>query len=163
MSNYCMECNQYTVARNGDVVCRKTNKPVSALGVKPCFELKEVTEDPAKVPSEVQMKTCKVCGRDLPVTEFKTSPFCKDGRTNTCKECSEKHRVEGVKRYHDSHARKADVPEKEPAPSCTASIRSVRVCDECDVVEIVLRAKVVGMPGIPLSAIGRDFTVTFAE
>lgn len=164
MKGCCMNCCNYAISRNGDVICTKYNRPAAALAEKPCFEPKR-EDNPSEEPKPLT-KTCKVCGRELPVTEFKTSPFCKDGRTNTCKECAEKHRLEGVKRYHDGLTeRKAAAPDKEShAAKFSASVNAVRVCDNGEDVEIVLRAGIGQLSGLDtFSAIGKTFTVTFAE
>ena len=35
----------------------------------------------------MEKKTCKVCGRELPISEFQRNHLSRDGYTDTCKRC----------------------------------------------------------------------------
>lgn len=41
--------------------------------------------------TEIKTKVCKMCGRELPVSEFNKHPKTKDGLQGYCKECSAKY------------------------------------------------------------------------
>lgn len=42
----------------------------------------------------METKICKVCGRELPTSYFKNNHLSPDGKTNTCRDCSNKARLE---------------------------------------------------------------------
>lgn len=41
--------------------------------------------------SDINVKTCTFCHRELPLTEYAFSSRSKDGRQNVCKECRKKY------------------------------------------------------------------------
>ena len=41
----------------------------------------------------METKICKVCGRELPISEFRKTPICPNG-VNTCHKCSARKRAE---------------------------------------------------------------------
>lgn len=43
---------------------------------------------------ETRMKTCKKCGRELPIDNFHRDKLMKDGHKNTCKECLNVYQTE---------------------------------------------------------------------
>lgn len=45
----------------------------------------------------METKICKVCGTELPISEFRKTPMA-PGRVNTCKKCSERRRIESRER-----------------------------------------------------------------
>lgn len=80
MSNYCSTCQHYRVTNDGPHCFRGKIKPVSPLAIGDCWE--PVTKKP-----EVVTKTCKKCGRELPVSEFGRHAKTKDGYQPLCREC----------------------------------------------------------------------------
>ncbi len=88
--------------------CRKTHKDVAYFGERSCFTTQdefrllfaqEVTkieqdtnllnQDTNKMAENANIKTkvCKVCGKELPIDQFRPNPKCKDGHLDTCYEC----------------------------------------------------------------------------
>lgn len=45
----------------------------------------------------METKVCKVCGKELPITEFRKTPICPNG-VNTCHKCSARKRAENKER-----------------------------------------------------------------
>lgn len=45
----------------------------------------------------METKVCKVCGKELPITEFRKTPICPNG-VNTCNKCSVRKRAENKER-----------------------------------------------------------------
>lgn len=45
----------------------------------------------------METKVCKVCGKELPITEFRKTPICPNG-VNTCNKCSARKRAENKER-----------------------------------------------------------------
>ena len=39
------------------------------------------------VNANIKTKVCKVCGKELPIDQFRPNPKCKDGHLDTCYEC----------------------------------------------------------------------------
>lgn len=53
----------------------------------------------------METKTCKYCGRELPLDEFYKNGF---GVTSCCKECHTKRMIEGKKRKKDLEQKMSD-------------------------------------------------------
>lgn len=117
MTEICGKCAYYGHTRANDQVCMKTGKPVGFLHAKPCFTEKQIQMEENTKP---QTKTCKGCGRELPVENFGRHPKAKDGLQPYCKECKSKlGKAVGGKRKAAASATDVgtpiEIPEETPA------------------------------------------------
>ena len=51
----------------------------------------------------METKICKVCGTELPISEFRKTPMAPGG-VNTCKKCSERRRIESRERKQSENS-----------------------------------------------------------
>lgn len=76
-------------------ICILTGKIVPYLAQRECFVAKVeqdtnlLNQDTNKMAENANIKTkvCKVCGKELPIDQFRPNPKCKDGHLDTCYEC----------------------------------------------------------------------------
>lgn len=75
-------------------ICTLTGKNVGFLWKKDCFlpitlesETNLLTPKANKMAENANTKVCKVCGRELPLNQFRPNHKSPDGHLNTCKEC----------------------------------------------------------------------------
>lgn len=74
-------------------ICILTGKVVPYLAQKECFvakveqDTKKLTQDNNKMAENANTKVCKVCGKELPIDQFRPNHKSPDGHLNTCKEC----------------------------------------------------------------------------
>ena len=76
-------------------ICILTGKIVPYLAQRECFVAKVeqdtnlLNQDTNKMTENTNIKTkvCKVCGKELPIDQFRPNPKCKDGHLDTCYEC----------------------------------------------------------------------------
>ena len=88
---YCSECAFF----HGDGLCRSPNTKKRDVGYfqKACSGFEPKNAEPEQKPTEMEkkeeqiVKTCKRCGRVLPLEKFGRSARSKDGRLDTCHEC----------------------------------------------------------------------------
>ncbi len=99
--------------------CRKYHKDVPYFGEKSCYTTQEefrllfaqevtkieqdtnsLTQNANKMAENANIKTkvCKVCGKELPIDQFRPNPKCKDGHLDTCYECLNKKIKETIKK-----------------------------------------------------------------
>jgi len=77
--NNCGTCKNYLELPLVGPTCRKTQKSISYLMVKDCWE--------DKTAPDIVTKVCNRCHRTLPITEFCRKSTEKDGYQRQCKEC----------------------------------------------------------------------------
>ena len=74
-------------------ICILTGKIVPYLAQRECFVAKVeqdtnlLNQDTNKMAENANTKVCKVCGKELPIDQFRPNPKCKDGHLDTCYEC----------------------------------------------------------------------------
>ena len=81
-------CGHCAACRPEDGYCKRKGQYVNALDVKTCFVEPEPV--PAKEPERrplPKMKTCKQCGRTLPIDEFPRHNTSRDGHDGVCIDC----------------------------------------------------------------------------
>lgn len=88
-------CGNCAVMRPSDGYCKTTGQYVNALAVRNCFvpkeELAELKAKPLPVaPKLPKEKTCKACGRTLPLDDFPSHNTSRDKHDGVCKECKSK-------------------------------------------------------------------------
>ena len=114
---YCNQCARY---RKG--YCSVKKKEVGYLQVFPCFEPRE--EENTELPEEtetiidkpintttMETRTCKHCGRELPLENFATY---RGKPTSVCKECKREFALKGGKNRHKP-AEETRRPQEKPA------------------------------------------------
>lgn len=100
-------CGQCAWCDDG-MYCRKNHKDVPYFGEKSYYTTQEefrllfaqevtkieqdtnlLNQDTNKMAENANIKTkvCKVCGKELPIDQFRPNPKCKDGHLDTCYEC----------------------------------------------------------------------------
>lgn len=90
-------------------ICILTGKIVPYLAQRECFVAKVeqdtnlLNQDTNKMAENANIKTkvCKVCGKELPIDQFRPNPKCKDGHLDTCYECLNNKIKETNKRKED--------------------------------------------------------------
>ena len=95
MSQVCGNCARYRKMPNCEDICILTGKIVPYLAQRECFVAKVeqdtnlLNQDTNKMAENANIKTkvCKVCGKELPIDQFRPNPKCKDGHLDTCYEC----------------------------------------------------------------------------
>lgn len=113
MERLCGQC----AWNDGGRWCRKKYKDVAYFAQEPCFttdeeyhsllaediikdasNAKKLTSNAKKMESNTNIttKVCKVCGKELPIDQFRKNPKCKDGRLDTCYECLNKKVKKGI-------------------------------------------------------------------
>lgn len=107
MSQVCGDCARYRKMPFCEDICILTGKVVPYLAQKECFvakveqDTKKLTQDNNKMAENANTKVCKVCGKELPIDQFRPNPKCKDGHLDTCYECLNKRIKETTKRKED--------------------------------------------------------------
>lgn len=112
--------------------CRKKFKDVAYFAQEPCFTTDEeyhlqfaqeimkaesntnkLNQDTNKMEQNANTKVCKICGKELPIDQFRPNPKCKDGHLDTCYECLNKKIKAGiVKSEKESATEKTKDPTK---------------------------------------------------
>ena len=95
MSQVCGECARYRKMPFCEDICILTGKIVPYLAQRECYvakveqETNLLNQDTNKMAENANIKTkvCKVCGKELPIDQFRPNPKCKDGHLDTCYEC----------------------------------------------------------------------------
>lgn len=95
MSQVCGDCARYRKMPFCEDICILTGKIVPYLAQRECFVAKVeqdtnlLNQDTNKMAENANIKTkvCKVCGKELPIDQFRPNPKCKDGHLDTCYEC----------------------------------------------------------------------------
>lgn len=103
MGEVCGQCRHYRMNRYLESICSKTGKNVGYLWNKECFEPipqpstpdveqstpndEQLTQNANNMAENANTKVCKVCGKELPIDQFRPNPKCKDGHLDTCYEC----------------------------------------------------------------------------
>lgn len=98
-------------------ICSKTGKNVGYLWNKECFEPipqpstpdveqstpndEQLTQNANNMAENANTKVCKVCGKELPIDQFRPNPKCKDGHLDTCYECLN-NRVKDTKKRNEN-------------------------------------------------------------
>lgn len=91
MEKICANCIHYKGGDEPD--CRKGNKYFGYLRHMKCFNTESDKGSPSPnktnhfVLDGVEMKTCRVCLRDLPITKFAKNKHNVDGYQNLCHHC----------------------------------------------------------------------------
>lgn len=94
MSQVCGDCARYRKMPFCEDICILTGKIVPYLAQRECFVAKVeqdtnlLNQDTNKMAENANIKTkvCKVCGKELPIDQFRPNPKCKDGHLDTCYE-----------------------------------------------------------------------------
>lgn len=95
MSGYCGKCMNYIARPFEENICSRSGKVVPYLQKRDCYEERKIEKMEEKL---LTTKVCKVCGRELPISEFGNNHKSPDGHLNTCKDCiSEKHKASSRK------------------------------------------------------------------
>ena len=93
MSQVCGDCARYRKMPFCEDICILTGKIVPYLAQRECFVAKVeqdtnlLNQDTNKMAENANTKVCKVCGKELPIDQFRPNPKCKDGHLDTCYEC----------------------------------------------------------------------------
>lgn len=88
-------------------ICILTGKIVPYLAQRECFVAKVeqdtnlLNQNTNKMAENANTKVCKVCGKELPIDQFRPNPKCKDGHLDTRYECLNKKIKETNKRKED--------------------------------------------------------------
>lgn len=107
MSQVCGDCARYRKMPFCEDICILTGKVVPYLAQRECFvakveqDTKKLTQDNNKMAENANTKVCKVCGKELPIDQFRPNPKCKDGHLDTCYECLNNKIKETNKRKED--------------------------------------------------------------
>lgn len=104
-------CGECAWASDG-MYCNKKKKEIGYFGEQKCFATEEEKRNELHLPpleketettqkensmennNTMTTKVCKVCGRELPINQFRKNPKCKDGHLDTCYECLSKKNKE---------------------------------------------------------------------
>lgn len=104
-------CGECAWASDG-MYCNKKKKEVGYFSEQKCFATEEEKRNELHLPpleketettqkensmdnnNTMTTKVCKVCGRELPINQFRKNPKCKDGHLDTCYECLSKKNKE---------------------------------------------------------------------
>lgn len=93
MSQVCGDCARYRKMPFCEDICILTGKIVPYLAQRECFVAKVeqdtnlLNQNTNKMAENANTKVCKVCGKELPIDQFRPNPKCKDGHLDTCYEC----------------------------------------------------------------------------
>lgn len=95
MENNTHTCGECVAMRGSDGYCMRQGKYINCMDKAParCFvSHEEAAADPCHVRVKVlpTTKTCKDCGRELPLEEFPNHPKSRDGHSPLCRECYSK-------------------------------------------------------------------------
>ena len=107
---YCSDCIDY--APGGKCRNPKVSKSLVGYFQAPCREFIEKPKTTTTMETKPTTKVCKVCGQEKPLEEFQRSPWGKDGRIATCKECRGRLLAQGK-----AERKAAAVPAVPPVPS----------------------------------------------
>lgn len=112
MDKVCGHCARYVKRPFCEDVCSITGKIVPYLAQRDCFVARVeqddnlLTQNTNKMAENANTKICKVCGKELPIDQFRSNPKCKDGRLDTCYECLNKKIKESKKKKENEHLEK---------------------------------------------------------
>lgn len=110
MSQVCGDCARYRKMPFCEDICILTGKIVPYLAQRECFVAKVeqdtnlLNQDTNKMAENANTKVCKVCGKELPIDQFRPNPKCKDGHLDTCYECLNKKIKEAKKKKKEDES-----------------------------------------------------------
>lgn len=113
-------------------ICILTGKVVPYLAQMDCFVPKVEqntrisTQNANRMAENATTKVCKVCGRELPIDQFRPNYKSKDGHLDTCYECLNKKIKETNKRKENELLEKIsgqDEVDKAESPSLMKEIK----------------------------------------
>jgi len=120
----CGDCRYFCKKRFSEAFCERYGKVTSPLAQRDCFSRKQNGVEhklikPKRKEMEnntnIALKRCKECGRELPMSSYRPNPRSKDGHLGICYDCLNKKVKEGWQKDKTKDAEPPKLPEPEQA------------------------------------------------
>ena len=96
-NHICGHCKHYDDER---AWCRQYKESAPYFQIKTCYEDNQQPHVEVKEPT----KTCKVCGRTLPLDQFPRHPRTADGHSTICRECYKTKNADSLRKAAENSA-----------------------------------------------------------
>lgn len=96
-NHICGHCKHYDDER---AWCRQYKESAPYFQIKTCYEDNQQPHVEVKEPT----KTCKICGRTLPLDQFPKHPRTADGHSTICRECYKTKNADSLRKAAENSA-----------------------------------------------------------